>query len=646
MLGVLLLFSGCGEMDSLFAPGEGYQVTALVNGSSLEGCSIIRSGDKIRPHFAVPVENDPDLIGLLVYVQNLLGNVIGDQIMYILQPYYNSAAQTKTRKNSEIEGTGESGSGRQANWDSFVGDLTVKERWDTEENPPVVVSIRSLGQEIPYFALPENMEIGPYKLVFEAIGKKETLHKTESDIFFLSTTEFQVKDISIYLPKVSDTQMIAPGTTVMLESRLDFDSSLEPYVIWYDGRNIISEGKMSEGAGTIFWKAPERAGFYSMRLEVFPFQLGGNYAGIVREITLPVSSKTTTTGGKGYFFGDYPEYAPLSPLATGTIFPERERARVADSVPVALERPALLRWYKFEGDLYDTLAGFGIEESLVSGSNKAPLWAAAGHTYGLSTGPEDPYLLSPTTFFLNTDNQGGGMFLFHIRSLAEGTIFSTFFPLQLSEVEGVTMDVLRRGNAIVLRLSTKETAVEMPVYLPPFELQTFIPAAVEFFIRHDRLEAKMSLGNNARAERLPLPSVSGNIRLSDTLAGEARIRLGGGAEQEQGMAEEDTAFVSPANRETYRQVVLANTIWDEFAVLSSSLPIQEEEIVTVIIPVKKTTPIAEMAKIGAEEASRSGIRAGASTPGTVPDEPEAAKTDAGTDDTAQPETRPSLVDNT
>ena len=623
VLFILSLFLGCGDLDSLFSKGEAYQVTAMVNGNSLDTCSIVRSGDKIRPFFAASVERDPDLTGLLVYIEDSNGAVVGDQVLYILQPYYGNTVDAAAHEKSGRLGdetAGEHDLDRQAAW-GFIESLAIREQWSfidsipEAENPPIVVPVRSLNRAIPFFPLPA-MEVGPYKLVFEAVGKKETLHRTETDIFFLDNAEFLVKDISIYLPRVSDTQLIPPGATVMLESRLDFDSRFDPYVVWYNGKSTISEGKISEGAGTILWKAPERTGFYSLRIEVFPFQLRGSFAGFFREITLPVSSKATTVS-KGYFFGEGPEYPAVSPLAMGTIFPEYERtaasAVLEEGAPV-LPRPALLRWYQFEGDLYDTVSGFGAEETLVSGSDKAPQWAASGQTYGLSTGPEDPYLLSPATFLRSADGQGGGIFLFHVKSLADGPIFSAFFPSQSSEAEGVTMDVLRKGNAIVLRLVTRETAVEMPVYLPIFEMQALIPAAVEFYIRPNRMEAKLSVG-----ERMPLASLDGNIRLAGVLAGEARVRLGGG---------------EAAPR--------VNTVWNEFAVLYSPLPIQEEEIPTVAAPAEEE-PVAEAA-IADDRAERRMIKvevtieyrdipelADQDALGAAPDEPAAAEPGDGED---------------
>ena len=612
---ILMAATGCGDLDLLFPQSESYHVKAMINGNSLEDCSLIWATDEIRPYFADSVENDPDLTGLLVYIQNSKGEIIGDKVLYSLQIQSDEA---ETPKDTAIEADPAELSVREQ-----VGHRGVREKWGfintkpIETDAAIVIAVRSLDQEIPPFPLPENMEIGPYSLVFEAIGKKETLCHTESEIFFLGNTEFSIKDISMYLPSITDARLIPPGTTILIESNLEYDSRLEPYLIWYDGKTIIAEGKISEGAGNILWKAPDRAGFYSLGLEVFPFKLRGHFTGVFREIALPVSSKATD-GVKGYFFGEGPEYAANCPLSAGTIFPELKLAEIdqdenpeAENPPVMIEHPELLRWYQFEGSLDDTTAWSDTERSLIPAGEKAVLWSHAGQSYGLSTGPQDAYLLSPISFFRNAQVEGGGIFLFHFKSPAEGTIFSAFFPMQTSADEGLKMEVLKKRNTIVLRLETGETVTEIPVYLPPFESRTFIPAAVEFYIRPYRMEAKLSLEENQSMQ-----SAEGNIRLSGALAGEGRIKLGGGAAPEgdigylqQPAEDEGTAENIPAEEnyfetmlgmddiepgiiqtdeetethvltgeESGKKEIPVNTVWNEFAVLYSSLAIQEEEI--------------------------------------------------------------------
>jgi hypothetical protein len=388
----------------------------------------------------------------------------------------------------------------------------------------------------------------------------------------------------MYLPGISDTQLIPPGTTVMLEAGLDFDSRLRPYVIWYNGRNIIHEGNISDGAGSILWEAPDQAGFYSLRLEVFPFRLRRGFSGFSREVTLPVSHKASLSS---YFFGLGPEYAAQRPLAVGTIFAGLEEKE-------ELTPPELLHWYRFDGNLEDSLSKPAEKQPLLHTGDDLPVWTALGQSYGLSIGPDDSYQLSPVTFLREPDNEhGGGIFLFHLKpslvsndsgSMPSGTIFRALFPY-IASANGVQMDMVYHRNAILLRLSTDETVVEIPLFLPYSGLHEFITVAVEFYIQASRLDAKISIG-----EEYSMQSKTGSIWFHGTLTGKGVIWLGvpdnSGIQDESReqiqaetvsnqidtSAEDDVNYFITETNKTSRLAM----VWNEFAVMYSTLPLLTE----------------------------------------------------------------------
>jgi hypothetical protein len=647
-LSLLIVLFSCGELStSLFSSGGTYHVRALVNGNSLESCSLIRQDDKIIPYFAVSVVNDPDLMGLLVYLKNSKGDIAGERVLYTIEPV-EDAIQPEEIKSEDI--------------DSEDNDSEVSEDYDSEdettaqtetETPKLMerraaidtkpavkkydtaILIKSFEQEMPAFILPKSLEIGTYSLVFEAVGRSNTLSLTEIDIFYLGDVDFRLNDISTYLPWLSDTRLIPPSAPVMLEAGLDFDSRLNPYVIWYNGKNIISEGRIKEGAGNILWKAPEQPGFYSLRLEVLPYHLKRNFTGLFREITIPVSAKASQTG---YLFGSEPDYPAQRPLVAGTVYPEQVKlvtaqiaahmatpvtARLVSSTiaenadkpaPVMPPPPELIRWYRFDGSL-DEVSSMP-DRIFETANDKVPRWASAGQSYGLSVGPDDTYFLKPIKFFRQTqDREGGGIFLFHVRPVTEGTIFSAFFPTLASANDGVWMDITARKDVITLRLKTKNASVvEMPVNMGNIEEQGLIPIVVEFYIRPYRFEAKISLG-----EDLFTQSMTGEIRLPGALEGGGRIRLGVDKTAPNSTAETKSiippylAAAKPAVTQTPLEteplsaapiagdipietvqpestddlqpeaaaaavVAALTTVWDEFAVLYLTTPLLPEEI--------------------------------------------------------------------
>jgi hypothetical protein len=557
LITLFLVFS-CGEMETLFPSNGSYQVKTLVNGIPIEDCSIIRSGDKIRPYFAVSVADDPDLIGLLVYLQDSQGKITGGKVKYTIRPDADEINQAEAEVQEEAEPSADEAV---SELDSAEDEKDAETKVETKvepkaveeaQNKDIVIAVKSLSQELPYFPLSASLGIGSYTLVFEALGDRETLSRTEVDIFYLGNAEFNLKDIAVYLPGLSSSQLISPSTTVLLEARLDFDTRLDPYLVWYDGKNIISEGKISDGAGSILWVAPELAGFYSLRLEAFPFQLKRNFSGVYRGIALPVSPKAVDMG---YYF-----HRPLSSLP-----------------------PELLQWYQFGGSLDSSTPLPDDEQPLLPVNHKkAPRWAGAGQSYGLSTSSDDAYHLPLVSFFHGDQDRGGGVFLSHIRLPAEGTILSAFFPLKSSPSEGVWVEMICEENIVALIINAGGAAVEIPVNLDISEMQGFVPIVTEFYIRPYRLEARITLGED-------LKSNAGSISLPVALSGEGRIRLGGQekfkrekklsapipAVEKPAETEDESADISEAdeallslmeNRET-------NTIWDEFAVLLSAVPL-------------------------------------------------------------------------
>ena len=598
----LVLCSTCGELETLFPSNGTYQVRTLVNGSSLEECSIIRSNDKIRPYFAVSVINDPDLIGLLVYIQDSQGKIIGDKVQYTLLPYADENALTEADladlEEAETDEAAKSGEATEPDETAEAneaddsagetgGEYQIREQWTftnakpAEKRTDIEIAVKSFAKELPTFPLPKDLEIGPYVLVFEAVGKKDTLSRMETNVFYLGSAEFNLKDISMYLPGLSGPQLISPETVIMLEASLDFDSRLDPYVIWYNGKNIISEGKISDGAGKLLWKAPEQAGFYSLRLEALPFHLKRTtYTGLSREIALPVSPKAINLG---YFFENNAEYTARTPLSAGTAYMAAATAATAvvtgdEEPPVSYPPPELLQWYQFEGILHDSLSILTDEQTLAPVNESLPRWAAAGQSYGLAIGPDDPYLLSPVNFFRTETDQGGGILLFHIRPISEGSIFSAFFPLQSFATEGVWMDMIRDEDVIALRLRTVDSLVELPIYLASPATEGFIPIAVEFYIRPYRLEAKISLDEN-------LQNKVGEIKLPSALSGEGRIRLGGMIDKS--ILNKSTLDKSTVNKPIVEleaaaltalpEKTFTDTVWDELAILFSAAPLLQKE---------------------------------------------------------------------
>ncbi|MDR1047905.1 MAG: hypothetical protein LBL64_09020, partial [Treponema sp.] len=328
VLAFILIFSAlvfsCGELDTVLPTSGTYRVNALVNNQTLDDCAVIHGDDQIQPFFANSVANDPDVSGLTVFLKDSGGAVYG-KTLYTLKP-----------DGTEGEGSPDEGN---------------------------IIHVSRLDRDIPPYNIPEDLNLGTYIMVFQIMGEKDSLYQIERQIYYLDEASFSLVDIRNYLPGLAGNSSLAPpGVTIMLEAQAYFDSSLDPYIIWYNGRKKIGEGRVIKGANRFMWKAPEQTGFLSIRAELFPFMPVHDdpsvkpAAGAALEMSVAVSSR----GQQTYF-----------------------------------ERPKkdLFRLYQFWGNLQDSLNPTRGDTVLGSPAGQEIRWAPADGIYGLALAEGDSYIV-------------------------------------------------------------------------------------------------------------------------------------------------------------------------------------------------------------------------------------------------------------
>ncbi|MDR1074140.1 MAG: hypothetical protein LBL45_10790, partial [Treponema sp.] len=315
---------------------------------SIDSNPIVNSGDMLHPYFvhALPKEY-PDVMGFQVFLRPADSAIREEKLEY-----------TFIHSPDEIEGD-----------DVPVRTAEVSGvQWT--ENTPVFIPARTM--ELPAFALPETLDIGQYSMIFQVIGKDgATLSSTEKAFYFLAGARFVVKDLRVYLPGQSDTRIAKAGARILLEVPVVWDEPLDPYVVWSsDGGNIFNEGRISEGANRMLWKAPEITGFKNIKAEVFPFspfeetQKITGIAGIAGTISIPITAKDAENGH----------------------FAERSSE--------------FTHWYALQGDLLDRKGGAPLQPYVETTAQ----WSPAAYTYGLSIG-KDVYLISKPSPPMETDKE-------------------------------------------------------------------------------------------------------------------------------------------------------------------------------------------------------------------------------------------------
>jgi len=485
IFGVIL--GSCDALDSLFPSAGNYKMTILVNDLSLEECSFVKSKDMIRPYFEESVSEDPDISSLIIFIRDSLGEIIGEKIVYGLE------------EEDALE-------------DCYF------------------ILVESLDGTLPEFSMPDDLRVARYEIVTQVMGGKNILQRMEKEFFYLGKNHFSYEGINIYLPGISESPHLIPkDALIMLEANIDFDDNLDPYIVWYEGKKKISEGRFSKGAGRQFWKAPEQSGFFSLHAEIFPVEHFDGLIGYQKRVSLLVSSMDI------------------------------------DIHLISHDISQLVHWYTFEGNLNDLKMNTALinaalinptlnntpESSIIPNSENAPMWAGADGTYGLATGFNNVMWLPKV--MVNNDVAETWQILFRLKPMNDGDIFS----IQFNSSDNVIMKLSIHENKLNLTLTSALNNVSQIFNLPQItediEASAFFTAGISFTIQPDSLSANINIfGNIIDAEMALRP-----ITLKTVIEDEFHIMLGSF----------NTVLTNESDEELIEEKPESSfiVIWDEFA---------------------------------------------------------------------------------
>ena len=593
VLAVMFCFAGCGggsggALDWVLPSTGTYQINAYINEYSLNECSIIRQNDTIRPYFIHSVADDPDIQGLIVFLQDPLGTVAGKKTWYAVKkrddtgvietvdpppavepeiiPELPAVVEPEITPDSPVAVEPEVipeppvavepeiipepplavepekpsepliasepekvpepplASEPEKSLDLPVASESepISESLVVSESPvyhePAVpanddygeipgleikknvienwseyrmISVDRLDRECPSFKLTETLEIGQYLMVFQVLGEKDMLYQIERPIYFLGNAELTFDDIQRYLPGfAANTYFIAPGINILLEAQVVADKRLDAYIVWYNGRKSIGEGRVADGANRLVWKVPDQTGFYTIKAVVFPVRPSQNTGinGMVKELSLAVSSKGRNTG---YF------------------------SKKADR---------FMYWYQFQSNLLDSKVPGDERRSLLPKDYQKPQWLTYNRMYGLAVGTADTYLLPDTSFTFAQEEQGSGQLVFQLIPISEGTLFSavfkTFDNTHLLPSDPVTMTLSLSKTGLMLTLTFQDTFYEESLSLETLDKQDIIMPCITFSLNRSQIAARVSL------EETGMETQEIALGLTDFLTGEGTFQLG------------------------------------------------------------------------------------------------------------------------
>lgn len=510
MIVTVFLF-GCGDLDLALSSGKAYKVNALINGRSLDECAILSNESRISPYFDFNVKGDPDISSLVIYIKDYMGKGIGVRTRYKF-PVQDDAdtgeniaetgagtASTTENSDSQAVFSGEGGNGGTTS--TTEGGEALKEvgtvstttaEVSTEEGEAAsviesgtesvtatekipeplesIISVKNLDDELPDIALNSDTAPGFYRIVFEVIAVNGALlNSVEKPFFYLSDMELTVNGIISYIPGVSlSSGIVPPGEKIMLQAYINASPAIEPYVIWYNGKQQIGEGFVNKGASRIFWSAPAQTGFQDIRVEVFPFDPTKHIStmhGISHTVSLPVSNRS---GRDGYYAG---------------------------------REVQMSRWYRLWGTLTDTKDPVSIGALLERADDEeVPLWFPVFSTYGLAVGANDRYKLPDSLFKYVKSGEGSAEILF--RFVPWNTAVEK--PVLRAELHGKDRDGTERlcvvqlsllENRLVLQAFCNDQVFETWPSLPLDGID-FVPAAVDFQFFENNIVVSMGLEND------------------------------------------------------------------------------------------------------------------------------------------------------
>jgi hypothetical protein len=530
---VAMLLIGCGDLDIALSSGKLYKVNALVNGLTLDECAILSKGDSISPYFDFSVEDDPDIDSLVVYIKDYMGKKAGPGIRYklrdesdILAPVNEENDENQHEAASgDDDGvlTGESGLDTEitddtstetevldlgdgsADTDSDVTALdsgtesvVVQENDWVQSDDDIELIVKGIDKILPSLILGNDLKYGAYTIVFEIVASNKTvLNHTEKPFFYIARKKLAIKDIVSYLPGISSAmRIVPPGEKIMLEVDIESDISIDPYIIWYNGKQRISEGFASNGKNCILWTAPVRTVFQNIRVEVFPFEPDKQVLpipGLSYDVSLPVSQRH---GRNGYYS-------------------EMENQ--------------LSRWYRLWGDIADYKDPVNTASALVVTEGTVVRWLPVSGTYGLAIGADYAYKL-PDSFFkqIRRDESIGEILLLFAPqngSVAEGIVFQAELKGTYAddETDGVCMVWLSVHNYnLVLSASGYDRVVQTRLPLISGG-SVFVSAAINFEFSETRTTISIGVGD---IETGTIESWE-SLNVDFTANGEGGVQFGG-----------------------------------------------------------------------------------------------------------------------
>jgi hypothetical protein len=615
-IGLLIIFSafitaGCGELDTILsstlATNPVYRVNAAVEGRNLDECAIVGVGSQIRPYFLNSIEGDPDITGLVVFLETLNGETASRKVRYVPSSAKQSSG-TDTSVDGEIldddtpetaadqtvsgeENTGNTESGT----DEKIPDTESGENREDEtssandgysadgnsslETEDAVVDLSSDSDLFSDVDMSSDSDLSSDS---DGGTEKEAVYQIREKKSFSGTGEtsdpdelvVHVSKLSADLPALLFPEKLAIGPYILVFQVLGSQGVLSHFekLIYY-----ISDAEIALGDIQTYYSGnAERFGVVSpdsvIMLEtkvsaderLAPYIVW--YHGKKRLREGPVSDGVDhflwrapmQTGFQAIRAEVFPFAPPDTYKNTGGLTKElslaisskQPRRAVVDTETSPPD--SVTRWYQFSGNLSDSLSPQDGRRELKPGDDTVVTWLPKTGIYGLAAGSGYSYTIPGSFFTPDKELPGRGQLVFRFAVQSSGIIFNGIFTLErTSQTLKLDLSCDTDANRLILSCALGDEKQEQKLPLPFYIQDEWLTAVVDFIVEKDEFRTELSLLPLGNGEfRNELASLSDKsiptgkgIVLPGALTGEGVFRLG--------------AVAVPANSSTGRASVSA-----------------------------------------------------------------------------------------
>jgi hypothetical protein len=410
ILFVSFIIVSCTDISSVIPQSSTYKVALYIDNTPLETNGLINTQKTIKPVFVNSVANDPDVQGLSITIKNLQNEEVSSEILYAKSPIETSGTR---------------------------------------------ILIPNLDKNLPEFQLPTDLMIGPYLIVVKVLGNSTVLSEKEIPIYYLGDATLSITNLYSYPPghKPSPTApLYPPHINLLLQGSIVFDARLDPYLIWYEGANILKEGRLTEISSNLLWETAHNEGFHTIRLEVYPenphiSKVNAKVPSISKNLRIAIT-KTAPIPGIDFTINNYSW------------------------------------WYHFLGTLSAQTSNGSEDYALVKKGLSDPLWLAGTDSYGLAIGEAHQYLLKkPILPEENAQIHEGTMLLRfapYIKN-AKGTLFYALFENSNNPKTPFALRLCIDSDKLVLKAQIDEHSAATATLQTMLEPPNFY--TVELFVQ-------------------------------------------------------------------------------------------------------------------------------------------------------------------